>query len=155
MAGLRPNPTELDHGVAGYGILFAAAFGAATLLPLQSEAFLVALLWEGYPAVCLVAVAATGNVLGSIVNWILGRQFERLRERRWFPKEGAALTRARRWYERYGRWTLLLSWLPVVGDPLTLVAGGMRERLSVFIALVTLAKAGRYALLAIVAGPAG
>ena len=141
--------------LAGYGVLFAAAFGAATLLPLQSEALLVAVLWEGHPALWLVAVAATGNVLGSIVNWILGRQFERLRGRRWFPKEGAALDRARRWYERYGRWTLLLSWLPVVGDPLTLVAGVMRERLSVFIALVTLAKTGRYALLALVAGPAG
>lgn len=67
----------------------------------------------------------------------------------------AAFVRARRWYGRYGRWTLLLSWLPVVGDPLTLVAGVMRERLGVFVALVTLAKTGRYALLALVAGPAG
>ncbi|SEL52222.1 membrane protein YqaA, SNARE-associated domain [Pseudoxanthomonas sp. GM95] len=127
--------------------LFFAALIAATLLPLQSEAVLVGMLLSGRPALWLLLVASTGNVLGSLINWWLGRGIERFRERRWFPVGPKAMARAQRWYARHGRWTLLLSWLPIVGDPLTLVAGVMRERLPVFLLLVTLAKVGRYAVL--------
>ncbi len=129
--------------------LFAAAFGAATLLPLQSEALLVALLLGGaQPMWTLVLVASLGNVLGSLVNWWLGRYLERFRDRRWFPVSDQRLRQAQRWYGRYGRWSLLLSWLPVIGDPLTLVAGIMREPLWRFTLIVTLAKTLRYAVLA-------
>lgn len=129
--------------------LFAAAFGAATLLPLQSEALLVALLLGGaQPVWTLVLVASLGNVLGSLVNWWLGRYLERFRDRRWFPVSDRRLRQAQRWYGRYGRWSLLLSWLPVIGDPLTLVAGIMREPLWRFTLIVTLAKTLRYAVLA-------
>jgi membrane protein YqaA with SNARE-associated domain len=130
-------------------ILFGSAFVAATLLPLQSEAVLVALLVGGeHGAGLLIAVATAGNVLGSIVNWLLGRHLLRFRGRRWFPVSQPQLARAQDWYGRSGRWSLLASWLPVVGDPLTLVAGVMRERFVVFLALVTVAKAGRYGVLA-------
>lgn len=130
--------------------LFAAAFGAATLLPLQSEAVLVGLLLNGqYGLWLLLAVATLGNVLGSLVNWWLGRSIERFKERRWFPVSPANLERARRHYQRYGHWSLLLSWLPVVGDPLTLVAGVMREPLGRFLLIVTLAKGARYGVLAL------
>ena len=128
--------------------LFMAAFVAATLLPAQSEALLVALLIEGYSPWWLVAVASVGNVLGSTVNWWLGRQIARFGGRRWFPVSPAALEHARARYVRWGRWTLLLSWVPVIGDPLTLMAGVMRERLSVFLALVAFAKTTRYVVLA-------
>ena len=129
--------------------LFLAAFGAATLLPLQSEAVLVGLLLaKSQPAAVLLAVATAGNVLGSLLNWLLGLNLERFRRRRWFPVGEAHLQRAQRWYRRYGRWSLLLSWLPVVGDPLTLVAGVMRESFWVVLACVTLAKGVRYAVLA-------
>lgn len=129
--------------------LFAAAFGAATLLPLQSEALLVALLLGGaQPAWMLVLVASLGNVLGSLVNWWLGRYLERYRGRRWFPVSEQRLQQAQCWYGRYGRWSLLLSWLPVIGDPLTLVAGIMREPLWRFTLIVTLAKTLRYTVLA-------
>lgn len=130
-----------------YAGLFAAAFVAATLLPMQSEAALVALLLAGHPAWALVLVASVGNVLGSLVNWGLGRGIERYRDRRWFPVRPAALARAQRWYARTGRWSLLLSWLPVVGDALPLVAGVMREPLRVVVPLVVLAKTGRYVVL--------
>lgn len=130
-----------------YAGLFIAAFVAATLLPAQSEAVLVGLLQAGYRPWLLVAVASVGNVLGSIVNWYLGRGIDRYSDRPWFPVKPAALARATRWYRRYGRWSLLLSWLPIVGDPLTLVAGVMRERIGVFVALVALAKTGRYVAL--------
>jgi membrane protein YqaA with SNARE-associated domain len=130
--------------------LFATAFGAATILPMQSEALLVGLLLADHPPVPLVATASVGNVLGSVVNWLLGRWIERFRDRRWFPARPGALARARDWYARYGRWTLLLSWMPVVGDPLTVVAGVLRERLAVFLLLVAVAKTGRYLVLALV-----
>ncbi len=132
--------------------LFAISFAAATLFPLQSEAALVGLIaLDTVPVVVLVAVASVGNVLGSAVNWLLGRYVERFRDRRWFPVGPAMLDRAQQWYGRHGRWTLLLSWLPVVGDPLTVVAGIMREPLLRFLAIVTLAKTLRYVFVAAVA----
>ncbi|ANF24938.1 YqaA family protein [Stutzerimonas stutzeri] len=129
--------------------LFGAAFAAATLVPAQSEAVLVGLLLHGSYAVAgLLAVATLGNVLGSLVNWLLGRSIERLRNKRWFPVSAQQLERAQRRYHRFGRWSLLLSWVPIIGDPLTVVAGTLREPLWSFLLLVTLAKGGRYVLLA-------
>ncbi|KRP45402.1 membrane protein [Pseudomonas libanensis] len=133
----------------GYLGLFAAAFGAATLLPLQSEAVLVGLLLSGhYHLWLLLGIATLGNVLGSVVNWLLGRSVERFKERRWFPVSAKQLDKARSHYTRWGHWTLLLSWVPIIGDPLTLVAGVMREPLWRFLLLVTLAKGVRYGVLA-------
>ena len=134
---------------SAYLILFLAAFGAATLLPLQSEAVLVGLLALGeHLAWVLVVVASAGNVLGSWVNWLLGRYIEHWRHKRWFPVSESQLERAQRAYHRYGRWTLLLSWTPIIGDPLTLVAGVMREPLWSFMLIVTIAKTARYMVLA-------
>ncbi|MNJ08615.1 Inner membrane protein YqaA [compost metagenome] len=131
--------------------LFLSAFGAATLLPLQSEAVLVGLLVRDPQAVVsLLLIATAGNVLGSIVNWLLGRGIEHLRDRRWFPFKPAQLEKAQQRYQRFGQWSLLLSWMPVIGDPLTLIAGIMREPFWRFLVLVTLAKAGRYLVLALV-----
>lgn len=130
--------------------LFLAALIAATLLPAQSEAVLVALLLDGGDPVLLIAVATAGNVLGSLVNWWLGLQVQRFQGRLWFPVSPARLERAQAWYRRYGRWSLLLSWAPVIGDPITLAAGVMRERLRVFLPLVFIAKAMRYIVLALV-----
>ena len=96
----------------------------------------------------LVAVATMGNVFGSTVNWLLGRLLSRFEGRRWFPVDRRVLARAENWYRRWGRWSLLLSWVPLVGDPLTVVAGVLRERIMVFVALVTVAKFGRYAVVA-------
>ena len=141
----------LDTGI--YVALFFVAFGAATILPLQSEVMLTGLLLADYPPVWLIAIASAGNVLGSIVNWIIGRQVERFRNWRWFPVKQTQLDRVQRWYQRHGKWSLLLSWVPVVGDPLTVVAGVLREPLPTFIVLVTIAKVGRYlALAAVVLG---
>ncbi|BAQ81174.1 YqaA family protein [Pseudomonas sp. St29] len=128
--------------------LFLAAFAAATLLPLQSEALLVGLLHNGQLSVLgLWLVATLGNVLGSLVNWWLGRRLEQYKERRWFPVGPRHLERARQHYQRYGHWSLLLSWMPLIGDPLTLVAGVMGEPLKRFLLLVSLAKGARYAVL--------
>ena len=133
---------------SGYLGLFASAFGAATLLPLQSEAVLVALLLaKQHPALALLLVATLGNVAGSVVNWVLGRYLEHWQGKRWFPVSRERLAKVQGTYHRYGRWSLLLSWAPVIGDPLTVVAGLMREPLWSFLLIVTLAKATRYAVL--------
>lgn len=126
-----------------------AALVAASILPMQSEAALVGLLLsEAYSPAMLIAVASVGNTAGSVINWFLGRSAERYRDRRWFPVGAAALARAQVWYRRYGRWSLLLSWMPVIGDPLTVVAGVMREPFPFFVLVVAVAKTGRYLVLA-------
>ncbi|MXN47302.1 DedA family protein [Shinella kummerowiae] len=134
---------------AAYGSLFLAAFVAATILPAQSEAVLAGLLAAGqHSPTILVLVAGIGNVLGSVVNWLLGRSVERFRDARWFPVSAKNLDRAGHWYRRYGWWSLLLSWLPFIGDPLTVAAGIMREPFPRFLLVVSIAKFGRYIVLA-------
>lgn len=133
----------------GYIGLFLSALVAATVLPMQSEAVLAGLLLSGDRSVTvLLLVATVGNVLGSVINWVLGSYLLRFKDSRWFPSNDQQLERAQSWYRRYGRWSLLGSWLPVVGDPLTVVAGVMREPLVPFLLLVTLAKGARYVVLA-------
>lgn len=131
--------------------LFLSAFVAATILPAQSESVLTGLiLLDQVPVVLLVIVASIGNIAGSVVNWGLGRAIERYSERRWFPVKPAMLARATGWYHRYGKWSLLLSWVPIIGDPLTVVAGVLQEKIWRFLVLVSIAKTGRYVFLAYV-----
>jgi membrane protein YqaA with SNARE-associated domain len=130
---------------AAYFGLFLISLGAATILPFGSEAAVIGLLaggtlpWQG-----IVLVASVGNILGSIINWLLGRSFTHFRDRRWFPVNQKNMERAQGWYHRYGRATLLLSWVPIIGDPLTVAAGILREPLWSFALLVAIAKTGRY-----------
>jgi membrane protein YqaA with SNARE-associated domain len=131
-----------------YAGLFLSAFLAATILPMQSEAVLVGLLLADYPPWMLITVASVGNVLGAVLNWLLGRWIEHFRSRSWFPVDATKLERAQAWYHRYGKWSLLLSWVPIVGDPLTVIAGVLREPLRYFLPLVAIAKIGRYLVLA-------
>ena len=134
-----------------YAGLFAVALGAASILPMQSEPVLVALLLlSEQPIWALVAVASLGNTLGSCINWLLGRAVERFRSRRWFPVSPDKLSRAEAWYARWGRWSLLMSWAPIIGDPLTVMAGVLREPFWTFLLLVAIAKTGRYIVLTLV-----
>jgi len=103
---------------------------------------------EHYPAWALVTVASAGNVLGSVVNWLLGRFIAHFEGRRWFQISRDQVAKAEGWYQRWGKWSLLLSWAPVIGDPLTVVAGVLREPLPVFLVLVSIAKVGRYVAVA-------
>lgn len=124
--------------------LFASAFLAATILPFYSEVVLFALLRDGGDPALLVSVATLGNSLGAVANWGLGRYLLRFRTRRWFYFSASQMEKAQHWFQRYGYWTLLLAWMPVIGDPLTLIAGVLRVRLVLFVVLVTLGKGLRY-----------
>jgi membrane protein YqaA with SNARE-associated domain len=135
--------------VAEYLGLFGAAFLSATVFPFQSEVILFGMLMaEHYQVLLLVLVASLGNTIGSCVNWFLGRFIAHFEDRRWFPVSKDKVARAERWYHRYGRWSLLLSWVPIIGDPLTIVAGVLREPFPVFLALVSVAKTARYVAVA-------
>ena len=136
------------EAVASLAGMFAVAFGAATLLPFQSEIVFAALqLRAEVGIVALVVTASLGNTAGSVVNYLVGLGVERFRHRRWFPISERQLDRAQRWYARWGVWTLLLSWAPFA-DPITMAAGVMRTRFWLFLVLVALAKTGRYVALA-------
>lgn len=134
--------------VAALGLLASSAFLAATVLPASSEVVLASLVGsEAAPIGMLLTVASFFNTAGSCVNWYLGRAVLRFQHRRWFPVSAQSLERAQVWYQRYGVWSLLASWVPIIGDPLTVAAGVMRTRIAVFLPLVALAKTARYAVI--------
>lgn len=137
---------------SGYLGLFATALLAATLIPISSEVVLAALTAaQGFDIWLLVAVATTGNTLGSVINWLLGRYCLHWRDRSWFPIKPVTLERATERFNRYGIWSLLLAWIPIVGDPLTFVAGILGVRFPVFVVLVATGKAARYVAVAALA----
>ncbi len=126
--------------------VFLSAFLAATILPFSSEIVLSAFYASGNgEAFNLWLVASAGNVLGALVNWGLGRYLLHWQGRKWFPFKAVQLKRARDWFSRYGVWSLLMAWVPVIGDPLTFAAGFLRINVWLFLVLVTIGKAGRYA----------
>ncbi|TXS95141.1 DedA family protein [Parahaliea aestuarii] len=134
--------------MTAYLTLFGAAFLAATILPAYSELLFLGLLREGYNAWALWLWASIGNTLGSAVNWALGRYLLAYQDRRWFPFRAERLGASQRWFQRYGVWSLLFAWLPVGGDALTFIAGMMKVRFDLFLALTFIGKSVRYALLA-------
>ena len=134
---------------AAYLTLFLTAFGAATILPGFSEVAFTALLLQtptDWPT--LLAIATAGNTLGGIANWILGRFLLHWQDRKWFPVSRRRLDQASALFARFGYPLLLLSWLPIIGDPITLAAGVLRARFWPFAILVLAGKTARYAALA-------
>ena len=130
-----------------YLSLALSGFIAATLFPASSELLLVGLFQQGYTPWLLWLAATTGNTLGSGVNWAIGWEIGKFQHKRWFPVTPLQLESAQAQFLRYGIWSLLLAWLPLIGDPLTLVAGVLRVRFVVFVALVATGKSLRYAVL--------
>ncbi len=128
----------------GFVGLFLAAFLAATILPLGSEMALAGFLLSGWSPTALVLVATTGNVLGSMVNYALGYWAGVAVARRWLRMSEAEFVAAEQRFAKYGVWSLCLAWMPVIGDPLTVMAGILRVRLLWFVLLVTLSKFLRY-----------
>lgn len=128
--------------------LFLSALISSTLLPGGSEALLLYKLHVGGDPSSLVATATVGNVLGSLITYGMGRLGNEAAHRKWLRMSEKDVARAEHWFGRYGRPSLLFAWLPVVGDPLCLVAGLLRSSLIWFVVLVGIGKLGRYAFLA-------
>lgn len=132
----------------GYPALFLLSFLASTLLPLGSEWLLVLLVVRRGDPLLAVAVATAGNYLGACTTYLIGLYGGTLLVRRLLRIDEAAEDRAQRLYQRYGAWSLLFSWLPVVGDPLCLVGGLLRVGFGRFSLLVGSGKLLRYAAVA-------
>ena len=92
----------------------------------------------------LLIVASSGNILGSIFNWYLGKKITVFQDRKWFPVSPEKLNKSQKYFQKYGLWSLLLAWVPVIGDPLTLLAGVLKVRFSIFFILVSISKISRY-----------
>ena len=130
-----------------YLSLFFISFLAATILPFSSELTLAGLITtSNYDNLLLLIVASFGNVLGSVVNWVLGFYSRNLTIKKWFPFKEAQIERSSRWFNKFGKWSLLFAWVTFLGDPLTLVAGLLRVRFLDFIILVAIGKVSRYLL---------
>lgn len=128
-----------------YLSLFAISFLAATILPFSSELSLAGLIaTSDYDNLLLLIVASFGNILGSVLNWALGSYSRNLTTKKWFPFKETQIERSSKWFRKFGKWSLLFAWVPVVGDPLTLVAGILRVKFIDFIILVAIGKVSRY-----------
>ena len=126
-------------------LLFAVSFLAATILPAQSEILLGALyLSADHSPYILLAVASVGNILGSCANWLIGRYLRTFQDKKWFRINKKAMAHATTFYQKYGVWTLLLAWVPFIGDPLTIVAGVLKADIRLFVVLVSIGKIARY-----------
>ena len=125
--------------------LFIISLLAATILPLSSEIVLTTMLLTNlFEKNILLIVASTGNILGSIFNWYLGKKITIFKDRKWFPVSPEQLNKSQKYFQKYGLWSLLLAWVPVIGDPLTLLAGVLKVRFSIFFILVSISKISRY-----------
>ena len=128
-----------------YISLFAVSFFAATILPASSELTLASLLSiNDYNTIGLLISASFGNILGSIFNWCLGFYLLKYIDNKWFPFKQNQIDKATSWFKKFGVWSLLFAWLPIIGDPLTFVAGTLKIRFSFFLLLVSIGKIGRY-----------
>ena len=131
-----------------YLSLFTISFLAATILPFSSELTLAWLIaTSNYDNLLLLIVASLGNVLGSAVNWSLGFYSRNLSTKKWFPFKDEQIEKSSRWFNKFGRWSLLFAWVPIIGDPLTLAAGLLRVRFVEFLILVTIGKVSRYVVI--------
>ena len=131
-----------------YLSLFSISFLAATVLPFSSELTLAGLIsTSNYDNLLLLVVASFGNVLGSVFNWGLGFYARNLTIKKWFPFKETQIERSSKWFSKFGKWSLLFAWVPIVGDPLTFVAGLLRVRFLDFIILVAIGKVSRYLII--------
>jgi len=117
----------------------------ATIVPFGSEAYLSSLfLLNKYNSFLLLFFASSGNILGSVFNWICGYYATYFMKKKWFPISQKKINRAAIIFSKYGKWSLLLSWVPFIGDPITFAAGTLRYSILPFIFLVSIGKIGRY-----------
>ena len=128
-----------------YISLFTVAFMVATIVPFGSEMYFATLLsLNKYNNLLLLIAVSTGNILGSVFNWICGYYVNYFIKKPWFPIKKEKIKKGTEIFNKYGKWSLLLSWAPFIGDPITFVAGTLRFSLIPFLILVSIGKVGRY-----------
>ncbi|MCF8259489.1 MAG: DedA family protein [Melioribacteraceae bacterium] len=132
----------------GYQGLFLASFLAATILPLSSELVLTYLLANGFDPVYVVIIATIGNTLGAVTNYAIGFGGSILLVRKVLRISELEFEKTRKRFEKYGIISLLFAWVPIIGDPLTVVAGSLKINFSLFLLLVTIGKFLRYLVVA-------
>lgn len=132
-----------------YFILFSTAFISATLFPLGSEALLIYDISQGHNIYLLLFFATLGNSLGSVVNYFLGLKGEEYLINKKLLNE-KYIIKAKTYFDKYGAWSILLSWLPIIGDSITFVAGVLKYDFKNFLILVVVAKFSRYLFLVLV-----
>ena len=138
---------QLQKKMTVYFFLFLTSFLAATIFPLSSELTLISLLKSGsYSSFLLISTSSLGNILGSIFNWFLGFYLSEHIHKKWFPFKQNQINFASKRFNKFGIWSLLFSWLPVIGYPLTLIAGILRVNFLLFLILVTIRKTSRFFL---------
>ena len=144
------DAAEMETFLIDWGLpaLLAVSFLAATVLPIASEWLLIALVANQINPNAAVGVATLGNTLGAITTWALGIWGGQYIAQRWLRIDSAAQERAERWYARWGSWSLLMAWAPIVGDPLCFIGGCLKTPFWRFTLLVTAGKAARYGILA-------
>ena len=133
------------NSLEAYSSLFISSFLSSTILPGHSEITLTTfILLEKYSQFSLIFIASLGNIFGSIINWYIGLYITKFVDRNWFPYQKKQLDKVSSWYLKYGKWSLFLCWVPIIGDPLTIVAGMFRVSLFIFITIVSISKILRY-----------
>lgn len=142
---------EIFSGDESYVVLFILSFAASTILPLGSEWLLVSMVLSGSSLPLSVMTASSGNYLGAVTTYLIGFFGGAFLIRKIFKIDSAKEERAKNLYFRYGTWSLLLSWLPVIGDPLCLAGGLMKVGFARFSILVIIGKVARYSALAYLA----
>ena len=134
--------------IIAYTNLTIISFLAATILPFSSEIFLsVMLLSKKYELVLLLFFASFGNICGSIVNWYLGKKILIFKSKKWFPVNSNQLIKSQKLFNKYGSWSILFAWIPVIGDPITVLSGVLNISFLKFVILVTVSKVSRYIFL--------
>ena len=128
-----------------YLSLFSISFLAATILPFSSELMLAGLIaTSNYDNFLLLIFASLGNISGSTINWVLGFYSRNLTANKWFPFKLSQIESSSKWFDKFGKWSLFFAWVPIMGDPLTLVAGLLRVKFLEFLLLVSIGKVSRY-----------
>lgn len=130
-----------------YLSLFFISFFAATILPVSSEVVLLGMLSsKTYSSFLLLLFASLGNILGSCVNWYLGIHLVKFQDKKWFPFSQNSISKASFWFKKYGQWSLLFAWVPLIGDPLTFIAGTLKTNFVKFLLFVSFGKVARYCI---------
>ena len=128
-----------------YLSLFFLSFFVATIIPFGSEAYLASLIiLNQYNIMLLIFSASLGNILGSVFNWICGYYSGYFIKKKWFPIKQKKINEASLFFTKYGKWSLLLGWVPFLGDPITFIAGTLRYSFLHFLLLVSIGKISRY-----------